>query len=64
MRRKDKVNTILQRVAWGVWIHHESMVGPVRQCAFCGRSPESGCVEDCPSRMAREVIGAEESPVS
>lgn len=61
MKREEKVNLILTRVAYGVWLARETALGPQRQCAFCGRAPDAGCAPDCTSRMARELI-ADDDP--
>ena len=52
----NRVYYVLQWIAKGVWRDNKSSIGNLRQCYFCHRSPQSTHVDDCPVRIAKEVL--------
>lgn len=52
----ERVYKILHRLMLGAWEVHKSKLGDFRQCHFCCVSPYSEHKEDCPVRLAREVM--------
>lgn len=51
----NKLHTILDRVAEGVWSQHDAGFYTYSQCTFCCVSPESEHDDDCPVVLARQL---------
>lgn len=52
----ERIKTLIEQVAAGVWIENDLNWTRLSQCAFCRRAPEAGHEKDCPVVIAREII--------
>ena len=51
----ERLQSVLDAVASGVWCQRDGGFYSYSQCAFCCVSPDSEHDEDCPVRIAREI---------
>lgn len=56
----DRITTILNRVAEGVWNRRETSIGTLSQCAFCCVAPHSVHKDNCPVRLAQDELTFQE----
>ena len=51
----DKLKTVVDAVADGVWQQYDGGFFSYSQCVFCFVSPQSEHSHDCPVRLARQL---------
>jgi hypothetical protein len=52
----DRARLVIEAVAQGVWQQHDGGFFAWSQCTFCCVSPESQHDDDCPVRIAKEIL--------